>query len=374
MRIARVEGELKLKPRDFGLYDDLAVAHDKLGDSQAALNVMAQKRALLPLYNARDKGNKEAWYRYFANDGTFRAHRFLHDGAKVQDIGDMKQARQEIKRALDIKPNAHFGRERVQLMVMDWIVATKTKKTKKALAEWIAGRDRWTVDSGNGESLMISNDVTTVLRAAREGDSPAQIAVKAKRRRETTEGLNGLVVLGAAWGSPDVFHALAHGLEVKDTVALRYMALLRCRELLGSGKKSLGGLTVAQVNEALDDSEELAMEGVGINGHNKIMLDSLYPRLRDEADNWNTTRAAWMETRFVQNQHPDTNAAFWNGWTQTAPPSLDVAWFNQGQNTSRIIVSSLLLLGLLVVGVPFLLILATVWFLRRRAACKITAS
>ncbi len=83
MRATRVRHELKSKPRDFALYDDLAVSLDKLGDDEAALEVMAQKRALLPAFNARDKALKEAWYRFFASDGTFRAHRFLKSGANA---------------------------------------------------------------------------------------------------------------------------------------------------------------------------------------------------------------------------------------------------------------------------------------------------
>ena len=197
MRIARVERELKSKPRDFGLYDDLAVAHDKLGDDKTALKIMASKRALLPAFSAKDKAkaNKEAWYRFFANDGTFRAHRFLKSGAKVQNIGEMKRARDEIIRALQIKPNAHFGRERVQLMVMDWTLATKKGKANKTLGEWIEARDGWDInDEGAGEIVEFKPDGTsTVVRPGQKGDLPVQIAAKQTHRRRTAEGLAGLI-------------------------------------------------------------------------------------------------------------------------------------------------------------------------------------
>ncbi|BCM89153.1 hypothetical protein IAD21_00997 [Abditibacteriota bacterium] len=338
MRIARVEGELKSNPRHFGLYDDLAVAHDRLGDDGTAMRVMAQKRALLPAFNARDKALKEAWYRYFANDGTFRAHRFLHDGAKVARIGEMKQAREEIRRAIQIKPNAHFGRERVQLMVMDWIVARKQKKTSKTLGAWIEGRD--------GE----------------------------KYRHETAEGLAGLVVLGAAWNSPDVFEALANALDVPETIALRYLALLRCRELLESKKSSLAGLSVPTINAALTDSGGWGDEGIGINRQNQQSLDELYPQLRQEADQWNASRAKWMETKFAQDQHPDTNTNFWEGFPETEPPSLDINWFNQRGDMNRAILFSITLVLSLVFGIPALAIVFWVKYLRKRARRNTSAA
>ncbi|RYX86685.1 hypothetical protein EON83_00455 [bacterium] len=377
MRVARVESELKSNPRQFGLYDDLAVAHDRLGDDETAIKVMAQKRALLPAYNAADKANKEAWYRYFANDGTFRAHRFLHEGAKVERLGEMKQAREEIRRAIEIKPNAHFGREPVQLMVMDWIIARKQKVTKRTLGEWFEVKDGWHIfyegegQQGkyidNGTQLLTDEDYV-ITHKGHKGDSPQQIDAKNKHRRATAEGLAGLVVLGAAWNSPDVFEALAHALEVKDTIALRYMVLLRCRESLEGKKPSMAGLTIKGVNEALRDSEELEEEGVGLNFQNQKSLDSLYPQLRKEADEWEASRVRWMEAKFEQGQHPDTSANFWQGFQETTPPSLDVKWFDEGLNRDRSIAMALFVGMLVIFAVPILITVSVVIYLRRRAA------
>ncbi len=329
MRIARVERELKSKPLQFGLYDDLAVAHDKLGDSQSALEIMAQKRALLPAFNAKDKANKEAWYRFFANDGTFRAHRFLKDGAKIEQIGEMKTARTEIKRALDIKPNAHFGREKYQLAVMDWVVATKTQKTNSSLDEFLDNRFRWSW----GEL----------------------------ENKEVVQGLSGLVVLGAAWESPDVFNALARAMENQRTVALSFLAQKRTEELLREGKHSFNS---ASLNLEEVAGQEEMLEHRGLNSKNVQTLNALYPQLRTEADAWNARRAQWMNAKFAFGKHPDTDTSFWNGWNNTAPPSLDVAWFNQTKSDNRTNFLSLAGTLLVLFGVPLLLI---VWFRRRWA-------
>jgi tetratricopeptide (TPR) repeat protein len=337
MRIARVLTELKSKPRDFGLYDDLAVAHDKLGDDETALKIMAQKRALLPTFSAKDKANREAWYRFYANDGTFRAHRFLHDDAKIQNIGEMKQARSEIARALQIKPNAHFGREKYQLAVMDWIVAAKSHKTENSLADFLAQRFQY--DSGYD-----------IPRAALQN-----------ARKEAAQGLSGLIVLGAAWQSPDVFDALATALEARPTIALSYLARHRSQELLGSGAMLLPGSILPMVEFWLRDTREF-----GLNDTNTKTLDAFYPKVRAEADEWTRQRDGFMETKFAQNKHPDTDAHFWNGWKDSAPPSLDVAWFNERAATQRVINNSVLLFKSIVFGVPTLIIAALVWFRRRR--------
>lgn len=65
MRIRRSLTQLQKKPRDFGLYDDIAVAFDRLGRDDEALAIMTKKRVLLPRFNAKDLKLKEAWYRFF---------------------------------------------------------------------------------------------------------------------------------------------------------------------------------------------------------------------------------------------------------------------------------------------------------------------
>ena len=71
MRIARVQQELNQNPRNFPLYDDIAVALDRLGRDDEAIRWIETKRRLLPPFNANNRVLKEHWYRYYANAGTF---------------------------------------------------------------------------------------------------------------------------------------------------------------------------------------------------------------------------------------------------------------------------------------------------------------
>jgi hypothetical protein len=104
-RIARLPGHLEANPIDLAAYDDLGVAHERLGDREAAMRVMARKAEAL----AR-KPNEEHQYRYHANLGTFLAH-----------AGRLDEALLHLEQAVRINPDAHFGRERYQIDAIRYV-------------------------------------------------------------------------------------------------------------------------------------------------------------------------------------------------------------------------------------------------------------
>lgn len=325
MRIQRSLVQLQKNPRDFGLYDDIGVAFDKLHRSDEALQIMAKKRALLPPFDAKNPKLKEAWYRYYANTGTFHAHRFM--GQKTADLSEMKLGRAMIRRAIEIKPNAHFGREKYQLMAMDWILATRANKTELSLSDWIHNKQE-------------------------------------SQQREVTKGLSGLVVLGAAWQSVDVFDALAYSLRTKEGLTLSHLGYLRAQELLRDGRKSLAPTIVndATVAFRLIDSPNDHSEGA-INPENQKTLAKLFPKLRAEADEWSGARLKYMLARLETGSHPDTDAKFWAAWKPAAPPSLEVDWID-GRKPSGGLIGSLN--GLAILGFGTLVSLATLFWVGRR--------
>ncbi len=94
-RLERLPAHLEAHPTDLAAYDDLAVAHERLGDRPSAIAVMSEKAKALSSHE-----DKEHRYRLHANLGTFFAH-----------SGDLDRAITEINKAIAINPNAHFGRE-----------------------------------------------------------------------------------------------------------------------------------------------------------------------------------------------------------------------------------------------------------------------
>lgn len=293
MRLRRAAAAVQTDPDNFAAYDDAGVSCDRLRRGDAAIAWMEKKRARLATKDRRDAAVREHWYRYHANVGTFWAHRWLRTGAHRARIGGMKRARTHIAAALAINPNAHFGREKYQLAVMDWIIAGGGPK-RQSLAAFLfspeAGRPR----AGSADEMI--------------------------------RGLSGLIVLGDAWESLDMFAALGYALERRGHASLAYLAHLRCRELVAAGRRSLlpGAPSDADALRAalrLDQERPLSLIR-----DNRAHLDRVFPDLRRVAEDWQARRTAYLLERLRAGRHPDTDAGFWRGWREPAPARLTGSW------------------------------------------------
>src|SRR5262245_16982243 len=95
-RKAQCEKALAADPKQTALYDDLAVSQHKLGDHQAAIKTMEAKEKVAP-----------GLYETMSNMGTFYIY-----------TGELDQAAVWIDKALAINPDAHFGREKYQRLLI----------------------------------------------------------------------------------------------------------------------------------------------------------------------------------------------------------------------------------------------------------------
>lgn len=107
-RIERIEKELAKGSADPNLYDDLSSAYERLGKTDQAIKVIEGKLKL------KAKLSKEDTYRYHANIGTFLAHKALAVKGK-RDKVLLQQALGHLEKAVEINPEAHFGREAAQI-------------------------------------------------------------------------------------------------------------------------------------------------------------------------------------------------------------------------------------------------------------------
>ena len=181
---------------------------------------MEKKKKQLDRLDAKALNLKEHLYRYHANLGTFLVHRWVRQGGDRNQLDNVKRSRDEIAAAIAINPNAHFGREKYQLKAIEWIIDPPSSSGDQYLP-----------------SLM---GLTPNPLGEMEDPKTADDAVR---------GLAGLVVLGNAWESVDIFHALNVALQ-HDTLgftqdrdggrnSLAYLAWLRCHELIDAGKNSM---------------------------------------------------------------------------------------------------------------------------------------
>ena len=91
---------LKKYPDSLHYYDDLAMAYDKIGKPGKAIEIMLQKEK-----------KKPGLYETYANLGLF----YMHNK-------EMKNGVQYVEKALKVNPDAHFGREKYQLHLGNYIL------------------------------------------------------------------------------------------------------------------------------------------------------------------------------------------------------------------------------------------------------------
>lgn len=103
-------------PDRLDLYDDAAVALHKLGKHQAAIELAERARARAP-----------ERYETLSNLATFKLY-----------AGDLAASRELLREALRIQPDAHFGRERYQLWLVEMMML-RDAAAAEALAELVAG-------------------------------------------------------------------------------------------------------------------------------------------------------------------------------------------------------------------------------------------
>ena len=99
-RIQDRQQKLKSDAQRLDWLDDLAVAYDKTGQQDLAIETIQRKQAIKP-----------DLYETHANWGTFLVH-----------AGRFEEGLVHLKQAVEINPDAHFGRERYQILLIEYLL------------------------------------------------------------------------------------------------------------------------------------------------------------------------------------------------------------------------------------------------------------
>ena len=319
-RLARVTREIADDPDNLGLYDDAGVACDRLHRPAEAIAWMEKKAAIL----ATDP-DPDHEYRYHANLGTFLIHRWLRAGAKA-DQPEGKQGAEHIRKAIGINPDAHFGREAIQLQAIEWILAER------------------------GATIVPPREDNLFWHLHEKGYLPDEI-----NRTKALEGLAGLVTLGAAWESVDVFDAMARVFRDQDDSSMAMLAQLRVAELFEDGRRSLAPDS--------PDSYSVAEGGLQFSGHVK----KWFRKARRAADSWQAARDRYIGDQIAAGKHPDTHPDFWDGFDedQHRLPKLP---HNSPTPTGRLING--IKIAVIICGSLLIAILACRTIIRRTRTCS----
>lgn len=202
-RIERMNAALAADPNDLAAYDNLAVAYEKLGDQDKAIEAMLRKEKAKP-----------GEYTTYANLGTFYLHK-----------GDFENGIRYIEKALAINPDAHFGREEYQLRIAKFLRDTKDKPALR------------------GETNFLFYDPHSAGPATR----PMQARMRAAGtdavqslglKPNVFDGILGMIRFGTGT-SPDLYYALADLLHARGDRNLAYRAYQRALELGHPGREHI---------------------------------------------------------------------------------------------------------------------------------------
>ncbi len=296
-------------------YDDIAVSLDRLGDSAGAIEAIGPKLAVVKRLG---DAAGDHLYRYHANLGTFYAHRWVRAGADGTDMADLELAREHIAKAIEINPDAHFGREYVQLAAIEWLLDPE------------AGQEsaRW-----NREYPTLASRLLTTEELQ---------SIEIELPQKSVDGLVGLIVLGNAWESVDVMMALGVLMQQGMHSSVAAICGMRVDELINEGKSSLHPYAYLDSKSKRPDGEPLAMVVVDIDE-----VRNYYSEARGAAAEYRKQYSEFVDSKLHQGMHPDTHDDFFVGAPVAAIPKMPNGFLGYGGNDRTYIIVDLVIYVLL---------------------------
>ncbi|MEQ1933065.1 MAG: hypothetical protein ABL962_04190 [Fimbriimonadaceae bacterium] len=274
--------------------DDLAVAYDRLGKIDDAIRILLASKS--------SRTAKEEKYSFHANYGTFLVHRWIAKGHKDDDIATLKMSIAEIKKALEINPKSHFGRENVQLALEEsWLPHLRSKQGV-------------VLNKLNSQDLLV--------------------------------GSAGIIMMGLGYELPDMYEniALTHLRSQASESQLQNFALLRRNDLVKAGHQMI------YTNSQLPGPSSVASPEAGSDKSNPRKP---YEDLLADGEKVHVARLAYMESRFARGVHPDTHPDFWSEWVEPPYPVLKRIGGPYSQSPVQMIAG---LVAALVAGIGLLLL------------------
>ena len=210
-RIEDRKKRIAAAPKNLAFYDDLAVAYDKIGEHDKAIATILKKEKLMP-----------GQYETYANLGTFYIH-----------SGKLKEGLKYIKQAIEINPDAHFGREVYQKLLVEYVLlASKggkielplSKHTSSSFAEFVIKQRK--VEGKHDPE--IARAVKGILGMMRFGKHDSPILLEAlgdlmmDSQSQKTKRLAARAYLKASYGTNDPLAKTAY--RKKAERAIKYRA------------------------------------------------------------------------------------------------------------------------------------------------------
>ena len=216
-RVERMQAVLARTPDDLAAIDNMAVALEKLGRIDEAIALM-QEKLRLP-----DAG-EHPHYTTHANLGTFYLHRFGASG----DTADLDRGIEHIAQALEINANAHFGRERYQLQVAQYVRDAQENPEVLDRGSFILPEILGSDQTKELEQRLAAAE-DDQERAEALGESRRYLRRPAEKLQPAIDGVVGMIRFGTGT-SPHLYYALGDLLTARGDRHLAARAYLRALE------------------------------------------------------------------------------------------------------------------------------------------------
>jgi tetratricopeptide (TPR) repeat protein len=248
--------KLKSDPNRLEWYDDLAVAYAKTGDHARAIEIIKQKDAL-----------KTGLYETEANWGTFLLFN-----------GQWEEALVHVRKALEINPNAHFGREKYQALLIEYVIPRlKDGKPQLPLGAVKVSLEEFDAN-GKKATVKKEEDFESFLRRKLGDDF---------KRDESIKALLGMMHF-AEYRSPILLEPLASLLiewSTTDGQRLASRAYLRAAEFAESPAAKAAYLE--QAEKALERQVNVRLPSIQAGLAKEIAeADAWFAELREAEKSW----------------------------------------------------------------------------------------
>lgn len=283
-------GVLELSDEELArVYDDLAAANDKLGEHDKAIEAIREKADRLP---------NTGQYETHANLGTFLVH-----------AGRYEEGLAELRKAIEINPEAHFGREKYQILLVEYLMAKRVENGELTLP--LSDRERHV----HGDTPFVSWLLEKQGILDDQG-SVSDVTATQAELQEALKGLLGMMRFGD-YRSPALLEAVGDLLlnvrssSNENGQRLAARAYLRAAEFATSAdaKKEYRKMAETAVSNQMPDKstgEQSKFAGMELS---LASLEDQLAREVKEADTW-FAEVADDEELWVT-ASPDPDRRFW---------------------------------------------------------------
>jgi len=321
-RVRRMREHLDAEPGDLNAVDNLAVALEKLGRLDEAVATLEPVVAEHP-----------ERYTALANLGTFRLHRWLRD----RDRADLDAGIGLIRRAIEVNPDAHFGREKYQLMLAEHV---RDGLDDPSVLE----RGSFVVPMLVDRPSTRPADLRDAMAMKRDGRGDADDA----EVNDAITGVVGMIRFGTGT-SPHLYRALGDLLAARGDKHLSAWAYLRAIEF-GHPRADDVGDEAEQVISTIGDEPSLA--------HVRADLDAAIA----EADAWVAAFRQHEDAILRRGDDPMADGAMAGFYAEHGDPRLASPRTVADVLSRDPVVGGL---GILLVSVGAIILLGRLWLRRR---------